>query len=228
MVAQEYIRPIVIGIHGKSASGKDTLASYLHNEILRLSDELYPTGSEIFIMKVAFADAVRAGVGEMFDIDQDDFHDRELKDSKIEWLGMSPTEILQTVGQAMREANPDTWIAVVRRKIKAKCNDIKDYDMKNTPNLVVIVPDVRYSNEVDFIKSFFAEDKSPSNVMIWIKREDQAEVSRRADHISERAIEDEYMKARADVVVTNRRDDMEALKGVAKTIVDVYVRSLIQ
>lgn len=230
MVAQVRIRPIVIGIHGKSASGKDTLAQFLIDSINRLEDEL---DKEIVVHKLAFADPLRAGASEMFNIDPDDFHDRELKDEKIDHLGMSPTKILQTIGQAMRDVNPDTWTAMMRERIRdyTRANEefmtaewSEDYSYIN---LVFIISDVRYPNEVDLVKSFFAEDKSPSGIMIWIKREDQHEVNRRGDHISERAIDDAYMKARADAIITNRRNDIGALESVANKLVDKYVRDLI-
>lgn len=55
--------------------------------------------------------------------------------------GNKPREILQNVGQCMRSIDYDVWVKALDRKIK-------HYDGKN-----LVITDVRYPNEVDYLRN---------------------------------------------------------------------------
>lgn len=118
-------RPFVVGLSGVAGSGKDTAAAYLV--------------AEHGFTRVAFADALRKVLYHT------DPKVRRLVDA-IGWddakhhPGAYVRERLQWLGVAMREhADPDIWVNVVLRKLD--------------PDGRYVLPDCRFPNEMDAIKS---------------------------------------------------------------------------
>ena len=101
-----------IALVGNMRSGKDTFADVLINE------QGYT--------KIAFADELKRICKELFP-------EQFRNDNK-------PREILQNVGQCMRNIDYDVWVKALDRKIK-------QYDGKN-----LVIADVRYPNEVGYLK----------------------------------------------------------------------------
>lgn len=121
--------PKLIGIAGKAGSGKDAIADHLweHHSFL----------------KMAFADALKLSASSMFGIDLNYFYDRDKKEERIEYWGLSPRQIAQLLGtEAVRGVfGDDFW---VRRWY------LSFLLMKDTDH--VVVPDVRFELEAEFIR----------------------------------------------------------------------------
>ena len=147
----------LIGITGAARSGKDTAAEFL-----------IPRGFE----RIAFADPIKqmtlAGLG----IDPDDYDD-ESKEDEIDWLGVSPRRVWQTLGNEWGRTfvGPDVWVKVAwRRMAEAR---------QANPGLRGIVfTDVRFDNEAQAIRN-------SGGKVIKIVRPDARAV---APHVSERGL----------------------------------------
>lgn len=104
-----------IALSGLKRSGKDTIGSYL----------IQNYGCKRF----AFADEVKRLAKELF---PEEFVQND-----------KPVDLLQWLGNTMRQRNPDVWINMLTTKILLTKDPV--------PNLVVT--DVRYPNEVQALKN---------------------------------------------------------------------------
>lgn len=113
----------LIGIAGQARSGKDTLASYM-------LDNLGGTW-----LRSSFADPMKAMLSAI-DVDTSD----EAKDLPSNQYGLSTRHMLQTLGTEWgRDRNGNNfWIDVFARSNAGKC---------------VIVPDVRFDNEAELVRA---------------------------------------------------------------------------
>lgn len=119
---------MIIGISGRSGSGKDTLANILSGS--------YP---EMNFEHIAFADKVKELAGALLSVDASRFENREYKESWIEELGTSVRGVLQSIGDGLRQTiHQDIWLIALTKRIDLK----KNY----------LVTDVRYKNEAEAIK----------------------------------------------------------------------------
>jgi hypothetical protein len=124
-------KPKVIAITGHAGAGKDTAASAISS----IYDRAY---------SLPFAAPLKEVCASLFNIPLEHFHSREKKELKNHMWGMSPREIAQMFGtEAMRNTfGTDFWIRVWNNKATT-------YNFAN----IIIVPDVRFQNELDFLSS---------------------------------------------------------------------------
>ncbi len=119
----------LIGLAGKAGAGKDTVADYLWEK----------EG----VIKIAFADALRAAACSIFGLGQCNFTDRELKEAEVEYWGMSPRRMLQLLGTEATKPvfGADIWL----KRWFLSYSAVRDTDH-------VVVPDVRFDVEADAIR----------------------------------------------------------------------------
>lgn len=135
---------IVVGMTGAAGSGKDTFANILVEKH--------------GFTRLAFADALRQM---LFDVDPmvgDDLgspeylHDYMTLDGAIDWdqakRFSDARRLLQNLGVALRNIDPDFWVEIVSDKIWEAS---KDRDAR------IVVTDVRFPNEVDMIRDYYGE-----------------------------------------------------------------------
>ena len=162
---------MIIGISGKAGSGKDTAAKML--EVLYANPDIsyedfsnrkYKNFADIQI--VHFADILKETVQVLFGIGEWETNTQEGKKTTIEWIGKTVRELLQGVGQGLRDAiDPNLWIKVL---------------FANTENWSnYIIADVRYPNELDAIKE-------RNGILLRIDRKDAGA----GNHSSEIALDD--------------------------------------
>jgi hypothetical protein len=113
----------ILGLSGKSGTGKSTMARHLYYRA-------HPDRTSIYV--ASFANALRQELVEAF------------KDPNVDW-GEKPTpawmrNLLIAWGAARRAQSPEYWRRVLARTIYAR-------DCR-----VVIIDDVRYKNEADWIR----------------------------------------------------------------------------
>lgn len=134
----------LIGIHGAARTGKDTVAEILQNEL----------NSSAYIL--AFAEPLKLACEEAFGIDM---HSQDKEEVHAYW-GKSPREILQYVGTEMfREQltnllpgiSENFWVARMHYAITQGAMHAGFSCIAYEAGDVVIIPDVRFQNEVDFI-----------------------------------------------------------------------------
>ena len=190
---------MIIGISGKAGSGKDTAAKML--EVLYANPDIsyedfsnrkYKNFADIQI--VHFADILKETVQVLFGIGEWETNTQEGKKTTIEWIGKTVRELLQGVGQGLRDAiDPNLWIKVL---------------FANTENWSnYIIADVRYPNELDAIKE-------RNGVLLRINRKDAGA----GNHSSETAL-DNYKEW--DLVIDNN-STKEDLFNILKKIIQKY------
>jgi hypothetical protein len=119
---------MIIGIHGKAGSGKDTFASFLIEEAEGYS-----------FNRLAFADPVYDCVDIIFRIKSREIVDKE---ALVEGWPFSLREMLQKVGTDMARnvIGDNIWVENMMMRIEEA----------SEPN--TIITDVRYENEANYIK----------------------------------------------------------------------------
>lgn len=152
------MKSLLIGLAGPARSGKSTAADHLvRNHLL----EHY-----------AFADPLRSGLMEIFNLDPDDF-EGERKEQQLPWLGRSPRELMQSMGTewARQMVNPDVWVKIAEQNLNY---------LQNSLSSVVgfVISDVRFENEAEFIRQ-------RGGTIIHISRPDAEPVN---PHVSEAGI----------------------------------------
>lgn len=142
----DYSKIMLVGITGKATAGKDTLAT-------AISDNLKMTllaGDESPVRHVVIrplAASLKAGASVMLGIGLSNFYDQELKEKPLEAFEFkaTPREILQYLGtECMRTLlGQNVWIHALE-------NAYSDLAVSVWP-AIVIVPDVRFQNEAEWI-----------------------------------------------------------------------------
>ncbi len=123
----------LIGLHSRAHGGKDTVAAHLVEKH--------------GFVQVAFADAVYRGLCAIFGVhDEQILRSHTYKESSMQWFGgRSPRYLLQTLGTEWGRdmVAKDLWIRIAEREI----------DRHRATNCRgVVVSDVRFDNEADFIR----------------------------------------------------------------------------
>lgn len=177
--------PRLIGITGKAGAGKDTLADYLVRHF----------GAQ----KYSFALPLKQSLNTMFGWHMDQWNDREWKERVIPWLGKSPRQMAQTIGTEWgRElVHPQLWVLLAERKY---IQHIDDYSQDFGAMPPFVIPDVRFTNEAEMIRS-------QNGVVIQLHRPGAATI---AAHKSEDGVPDELV----DITYINE-------KSIAEMCVDV-------
>ena len=190
---------MIIGISGKAGSGKDTAAKML--EVLYANPNIsyedfanrrYKNFADIQI--VHFADTLKETAQVLFRIGEWETNTQEGKKTTIEWIGKTVRELLQGVGQGLRDAiDPNLWI----KALFANTENWSNY----------IIADVRYPNEIKAIKE-------RNGILLRIDRKDAGA----GNHSSETAL-DNYKEW--DLVIDNN-STKEDLFNILKKIVQKY------
>ncbi len=115
---------MLIGLAGKSHSGKDTAALGIQN-------------ADMF----AFAKPLKDAVKILFCLTDEQLYDTDLKEViDVRW-NKSPRQLLQETGSLMRSIEKDIFV----KNMQCKINESKEK--------IVVVTDVRYDNEAELIRS---------------------------------------------------------------------------
>ena len=131
----------LIGIVGHAGTGKDSIAEYLTKSI---TADVY-THAFAWFLKAAAAEAT----GILFD----NFHALEKKELKHPFWGVSPREFAQYIGTEMfRALSEDFWIQRMIGHIDDHLAMPAGWGSYEEGD-VIIIPDVRFTNEVQFIQA---------------------------------------------------------------------------
>ena len=162
---------MIIGISGKAGSGKDTAAKML--EVLYANPDIsyedfanrrYKNFADIQI--VHFADSLKETAQVLFRIGEWETNTQEGKKTTINWIGKTVRELLQGIGQGLRDAiDPNLWVKILFANTEGWSN--------------YIIADVRYPNEIKAIKE-------RNGILLRIDREGAGA----GNHSSETALDD--------------------------------------
>jgi len=130
---------ILIGLHGKAGTGKDTIADYLADQYC--------------LERIAFAKPIKDAACAMFGLTPDRFEDRSLKEMVIPEIGKSPRQIAQLLGTEFgrQHLGDDIWIRVAKMRLDAWREDVLEQTFH--PLCGAVVTDVRYENEAAWVRS---------------------------------------------------------------------------
>lgn len=147
-------RPAIFGFTGAARSGKDTAAAFLQ---ARLGGYRY-----------AFADPLRAMLLAGFGIDMNELYWQERKEEVIPAFGVSPRQMMQTLGTewGRKQVNTDVWLLLAKNQLFSR-----------GPGM--IVTDVRFENEAAWVRKM-------GGVVIHVKRDEAPKV---AAHESEQGVQ---------------------------------------
>lgn len=127
-------KPLLIGLTGLAGSGKDTVREMLEQ------DHDFDG--------IAFADPIRDMLGALLDsmeVSRAWMVARDLKEQDIPQLGVSYRKMAQALGTEWgRALNSNMWLDIAAAKIKA---------CQQYGNPGVVISDVRFANEANWIKS---------------------------------------------------------------------------
>ncbi len=122
----------VVGFGCTAQVGKDTAANYLQTK--------YPKK----LKRVAFADELKKAAMVIFNLSWEQcFGPQEIKEKIDPRYGKSPRQLLQELGEKMREIFPDIWIVKVFNEAIPELQE-QGYDC-------FAISDVRYPNEANWI-----------------------------------------------------------------------------
>ncbi|XWV26024.1 hypothetical protein QJ857_gp1056 [Tupanvirus soda lake] len=133
---------VLIGLMGIKGSGKTTGAAYL-------VDHYY------FVEK-SFAECLKKACKELFLLsDEQVFGTQEQKETPDpRWFGCTPRKMLQFVGTELLRDNLDKIMPGLGKNVFTHHFKLwYESEIKMNPNLCVVVSDVRFQNEIDFIQS---------------------------------------------------------------------------
>lgn len=191
-----FMSNLIIGVGHKARTGKDTVAEYLveHYDFYR----------------VGFADALKRGVQAIFGFTDQQVHgDKKLiKDS---YWGKTPVKILQEVGTDVMRTHYDNDIWV-----KAAMKRVQDVQNEHPTGQHVVIPDVRFPNEVGAIKE-------AGGYLVRVDRplEDRGDIGRDPNHPSEVALDD---FRGWDFKIDNSYTLKTLYKNVDRVLISIYRR----
>ena len=123
---------LLIGLGCQAQVGKDTAADYLEKK--------FPGQ----VIRVSFADKLKKIAIDLFGLSHEQcYGDKQIKEKVDSRYGLSPREILQGMGEKMREIHPSIWVDTVFNTTIPELQK-KGYNC-------FVVSDVRYPNEADKI-----------------------------------------------------------------------------
>jgi hypothetical protein len=121
---------MIIGLVAYKASGKDVMADFLVQHF--------------GFIKLSVAEPIKKVCRDLFQLNDEHFNDRILKETKIPSWGLSPREIMQKVGTDLFRHHFDDqfWVKILHQRIQSMLH-------QGIPNIVI--SDIRFQNEADVI-----------------------------------------------------------------------------
>lgn len=131
----------LIGLMGTKSSGKTTSAAYL-------------TQKYQFVER-SFADCLKSVCKELFLLEPEQLYDNIQKESPDpRWFNCTPRKMLQFIGTDLLRNNLDQIMPGLGKNIFVHHFKLwYQKELSKNPKLHVVVSDVRFQNEADFIKS---------------------------------------------------------------------------
>lgn len=137
---------MIIAIHGKAGSGKDTVGKMIQQ---------YEKSFEIR----KFADKLKDIVCIILNCGREKLEDRAFKESKIDWLNLSVRELMQFIGTELfrEQIHTDIWVKLLMNDYKeiGKYDYSKDDFVVSYPNWVIT--DLRFKNVYLYLKNNYKD-----------------------------------------------------------------------
>ncbi|WP_160286521.1 deoxynucleotide monophosphate kinase family protein [Pseudomonas knackmussii] len=127
------MKPLLIGLHGRARSGKDTAANYL--------------ATQFGLLVYAFASPLKAALMTMLNLPESAL-DGAAKEQPLPWLGKSPRELMQLLGTewGRNAVHPQLWLLLAEMNL-ANHHEVSPHSSG------FVISDVRFENEADWIRA---------------------------------------------------------------------------
>lgn len=173
----------IIAFAGLKNSGKSTCASFAEKMLI---------GKHPYF-RTSFAAAIRDTAAKAFNIELETFYNTLTKESSLPQLnGRSPRQVLQAIGETLREYDPDIWLNIVM-------NNVYKHDIGD----ICLIDDLRFRNEACAVHE-------EHGIIVYIER---GLVS--SEHASEQA---HLLKPICDIVIHNNAGFQELYNAVSDFI----------
>lgn len=130
---------IIIAIHGKMRSGKDTLGKLIKN-FLEVNPDTLEHDKKDSIKLYKFADPIKQSLSATWGIPVKELEKDEVKNS-LSPLGITWRELMQAHGKKLKEIDEDYFCKALFNRID------------NDPSKICIITDWRFPNETEFIEN---------------------------------------------------------------------------
>jgi|SRR5690606_32629235 len=127
------MKRLLIGLHGRARTGKDTAARYL--------------AAQWCLYSYAFADPIKAAIAQLFNLTHAHI-EGNLKETLLPTIGKSPRQLMQLLGTewGRRQVHPELWLLLAGQNIANQLEiDQSHYNG-------VVIRDVRFENEAEWIR----------------------------------------------------------------------------
>ena len=133
-------KPFIVGVIGHAKSGKDTFA----NTLLSDKEFIESCHAENYV-SVALASYLKQ-MAQILGFTKEECYDQNLKEQINSTYGITPRKAMQDIGTMFRQTfGKDVWL---------KCFD-KQVSKTYIPESIVFVPDIRFQNEVNYLRKHF-------------------------------------------------------------------------
>lgn len=128
------MKPLLIGLHGRARTGKDTAARYL--------------AAQFALYSYAFADPIKAAITQLFSLSHAHI-EGNLKEALLPGVGKSPRQLMQLLGTewGREQVHPELWLLLAAQNIAYQ----QEVDQSHYNG--VVIRDVRFENEAAWIRS---------------------------------------------------------------------------
>lgn len=203
--------PIVIGLHGRAGSGKDTVAEILRGQLIL--EGYYP-------VVLRFSQPLKQVAKLVFGLSDAEVETEEGKaSSPPQCYGFTIRQIQQLIGSDMFRdlIHQDIWVDRLKQRIFQTIRGeydkadvfVNHHFVNSFTQFVFIVPDVRFENEIAAVREF-------KNVIVEVDRPGNVSSATGTNHISEKDL-----RHLVDFVIPNT-GTIEDLRPLALEILDRF------
>jgi AmiR/NasT family two-component response regulator len=136
------MNPLIVAVVGAISSGKDTFCEHLRDHAKQRG---------ITTIEIKFADALRESMAPALGVTAEFLASREGKAHMFEEFDIDGRSAHQKFAQALRDHfHPDVWVVAAKNFYQRTMATIP----KGAGDVMVLVSDLRYPNELEWIRSF--------------------------------------------------------------------------
>lgn len=197
--------PKLIGIAGAKQAGKTTLADYLYKILNSTNYPMYPN---VHILPIA--DYLKTIVRICFDATEEQVNGTDEQKESLLSCGLTCRHLMQQLGtEIFRSLDPDCWLRAWQHGLQ-----LMFYNKKMQH---ILIPDVRFENEVNYIHSH-------EGMMIWLRRFTILD-----SHVSEQSVQlriDCYCEDRDLIIDNSAMTVKECHKRIHYDLLAKYVNTV--